>query len=159
MVRATLLTHCVTQVCEVYYDSRLTCNLASSWPSQCRARPSYACGTQKWRDSQRPSCHLRYVDEFDFEGGCADQPSTSHFPSSAKAPKSILWLCHDRQMQRDSSDSKLIVPYRRVINFGDYQRFTLRATMWVLSTLVTACVCSDCLSRSNTYESRTRSSI
>jgi hypothetical protein len=156
MVRAILLPYCVTQGCKVYYGSRLTCSLASSWPSQCRARPSYACGTQKWRDSQWPPCHLRYLDEFDFEGGCADQPGTAHFPSSAWAPKT--WLCHHRQARQDSSDSELIVPSRRVTSFGDYRRSTLRATTWGFPALVTACVCSDSLGRSNTYECRTRSS-
>lgn len=158
MVRATLLPDCVTEGCEFYYDSRLTCKLASSWPSQCRARPSHACGTQKWRDSQRPPRHLRYVDEFDFEGGCPDQPGTAHFPSSTRVSKPFLRLCHDRQTQQDSSDRKLTLPYRRVTSFGDYQRSTLRAITWVFSTLVMACVCSDSSTRSNTYECRTRSS-
>jgi len=77
MVRPALLPECIKQGFESYYDIRLTGKLASSRPSQRRARPSHACGAQEWRDSQRPPCYLRYVDELNFEGGGTDQPGTA----------------------------------------------------------------------------------
>jgi small nuclear ribonucleoprotein (snRNP)-like protein len=73
-------------------------------------------------------------------------------------PKPFLWRYHGGQTRQDSSDSKLIVPYRKVINFGDYRRSMLRATMCVVSVLFMEWVGSNSLSRLNTYEYRTRSS-
>lgn len=45
---------------------------ASSRPSHSRARPSHAGRAQEWRDAQRTSGYMRYMDESHLEGGCAN---------------------------------------------------------------------------------------
>lgn len=46
---------------------------ASSWTSHSGARPPHARRAQERRNSKRTSGYMRYMDEFDAEGGCANK--------------------------------------------------------------------------------------
>ncbi len=45
----------------------------TAWPPDSRARPPHAGGAEEWRDAEWTFGYMRYVDEFDVEGGGADE--------------------------------------------------------------------------------------
>ena len=55
---------------------KLTVVAASPRPPNSRTRAPHARGAQEWRDAERTPGYVRYMDELNSQGGCADKSGT-----------------------------------------------------------------------------------